>query len=65
MDKSIFIRDQRQFVLRAIRRVEPSFSPVYTPPQLTYSNKMLESLNENVRSIEEKPYETVSTEHFI
>lgn len=60
MDKSKFIRDQRAIVLRAIRRVSLSFKPEYTPPQLSYSNELLESLNENILSIEVKPQQLVS-----
>lgn len=59
MDKSIFIRDQREHVLRAIRRVQPSFKPKYTPPDLCYSNKLLDALNENIHDIEMKPEELV------
>lgn len=60
MDKSTFIRDQRQYVLQAIRRVHADFSPIYTPPALIYSNKMLKPLNEDVRSINETVFQIVS-----
>lgn len=60
MDKSTFIRDQRTFVLKAIRNVQPSFSPVYTPPQLGYTNKLLDSLNEGIHGIEVTPSELVN-----
>lgn len=60
MDKSKFIRDQREFVLCAIRRVHGSFTPVYTPPELAYSNKILDTLNENIYSIDIGPEELVS-----
>lgn len=55
----MFISDQREIVLNAIRRIEPNFQPKYTPPFLTYTNPLLESLNENIRPIEEKLYKTV------
>lgn len=60
MDKSTFIKDQRTYVLDAIRRIQPSFVPVYTPPQLEYSNKLVETLNKNIHSIDKKPNEIVS-----
>lgn len=64
MDKSTFIRDQRQYVLRAILRIQSSFEPEYTPPDLSYSNKLLNSLNENIYSIDVRPEEFVSTATF-
>lgn len=64
MDKSTFIKDQRIFVLGAIRRIQPDFTPVYTPPQLAYSNKLVESLNENIHSIDQTPSEIVSNFFF-
>lgn len=64
MDKSTFIKDQRETVLSAIQRVHPSFAPVYTPPQLGYSNKLLDFMNENIQSIELKPNELVSVKRF-
>lgn len=59
MDKSKFIRDQRATVLRAIQTVDASFKPQYTPPQLTYSNNLVDTLNENVHSIEVEPQQLV------
>lgn len=60
MDESLFVRDQREVVLNAIRRVDLSFQPVYTPPDLFYSNRLLESLNKNIRPIEIIDSATVS-----
>lgn len=60
MDKSTFIKDQRTFVMKAIRKVRLSFSPDYTAPQLGYSNKLLDSLNEGINSIEVKPSQMVN-----
>lgn len=60
MDKSKFIRDQREFVLCAIQRIQSSFKPEYTPPDLAYSNNLLESLNENIYNIGVTPEELVS-----
>lgn len=55
IDKSIFVKDQREAVLRAIRMVIPDFEPVYTPPLLTYSNPLVNALNEHIRDISQKP----------
>lgn len=66
MDKSKFIRDQREFVLCAIQRIQSSFEPEYTPPDLAYSNKLLDTLNENIYSIGVGPEELVSlTSNFL
>lgn len=59
MDKSTFIRDQRAMVMRAIRRVSLSFKPKYAPPQLAYSNQLLESLNDGIVNIDVKPKQLV------
>lgn len=65
MDKSTFINDQREMVLRAIKRKDSTFEPAYTPPDLNYSNKLLDSLNENLHSIDVGPEEFVSVSHFL
>lgn len=48
LDKSKFLLDQRETVLKAIRIIEPLFEPVYTPPALDYNCSLLEGLNLNV-----------------
>ncbi|XP_053957497.1 DNA-directed RNA polymerase, mitochondrial isoform X1 [Anastrepha ludens] len=48
MDRSVFTADQRDIALDAIRRIEPDFSPIYTPPVLSYNNKLLDNLNEHI-----------------
>lgn len=53
MDKSKFVADQREVVLEAIRRIEPSFQPVYTAPQAHYINSLVNDLNKNVRPLDE------------
>lgn len=52
LDKSIFVRDQREIVLKAIRIIEPNFEPCYSPIDLQYSNKLLNNLNRNVKEID-------------
>lgn len=59
MDRAIFVRDQRELVLTAIRRVQPDFHAVYTPPQLHYSNKLLEEHNSDIQPIEKTALEMV------
>lgn len=59
MDKSIFVRDQREVVLNVIRLAVPDFQPVYSPPTLTYDNEILNDLNKNVRDISENPLENL------
>lgn len=65
MDKSKFICDQREYVLCAIRRIQASFKPQYTPPDLAYSNKLLETLNANIYGIDVRPEELVSLSFFV
>ena len=55
MDKSIFLKDQRTVVLHAIHMIIPSFAAIYTPPELGYSNKLLNPLNKYIKEI---TYET-------
>lgn len=44
-DKGVFVRDQREAILRLIRQIDAQFEPVYTPLKLNYSNKLLTALN--------------------
>ncbi|XP_013189813.2 DNA-directed RNA polymerase, mitochondrial isoform X1 [Amyelois transitella] len=44
MDKTKFLNDQRAVVLKAIRRIQPGFEPVYTPPVLDYDCRLLDDL---------------------
>ncbi|CAG9788852.1 unnamed protein product [Diatraea saccharalis] len=51
LDRSKFLYDQREQVLKAVRRVEPGFEPQYTPPVLDYDCPLLEKLKlENVKA---------------
>ncbi|XP_075980404.1 mitochondrial RNA polymerase [Anticarsia gemmatalis] len=47
LDKSKFLYDQREVVLQAIHRLEPSFEPKYTPPVLDYNCPLLDKLTLN------------------
>ncbi|XP_045500469.1 DNA-directed RNA polymerase, mitochondrial isoform X2 [Colias croceus] len=47
LDKSKFLFDQRETVLNAIRRIEPYFEPMYTPPELDYNCPLMEKLKIN------------------
>lgn len=57
IDKSIFVKDQREAVLRAIRMVIPDFEPSYTAPVLTYANQLVNKLNENILEASSNPPE--------
>lgn len=48
LDKSYFVSDQREIVLESIKVLDPHFQPNYTPPVLTYTNGLVDSLNANV-----------------
>ncbi|XP_036320610.1 DNA-directed RNA polymerase, mitochondrial, partial [Rhagoletis pomonella] len=58
MDRSIFTGDQRDVVMDAIRRIKPDFSPIYTPPALSYNNKLLDNINENILPIGIRVHDT-------
>lgn len=60
LDKSKFVRDQREFAIAALRRIHRNFTPEYTPPQLLYSNPLVDSLNEGILPIEKKNQVIVS-----
>lgn len=49
MNETLFIRDQREIVLKALRRVDENYEPNYVEPDLLYNNKIVEHLNENIR----------------
>lgn len=55
IDNSVFLKNQREVVIHAIRLAIPDFKPIYTPPELTYDNKILNPLNENVKDISFDP----------
>lgn len=48
MNKAKFIRNQRELVLNAIRKVSPDFQPIYELPIFSYNNSLLNELNECV-----------------
>ncbi|CAH0725565.1 unnamed protein product, partial [Brenthis ino] len=51
LDKSKFLYDQQEIVLKSIRRLEPNFEPHYTPPLLDYNCPLLETLKlENIEN---------------
>ncbi|KAJ2945772.1 hypothetical protein O0L34_g614 [Tuta absoluta] len=65
LDKSKFLYDQREVVLRAIRRIEPGFEPSYTPPALDYACPLLDTLQlkqvDNRRGLLSSPAEGLVT----
>ncbi|XP_050347708.1 DNA-directed RNA polymerase, mitochondrial [Nymphalis io] len=44
LDKTKFLYDQREIVLKAVRRLEPDFVPQYTPPLLDYDCPLLDKI---------------------
>lgn len=44
MDKTKFLYDQREVVLKAIHRIEPDFQPQYTAPVLDYNCSLLNNI---------------------
>jgi DNA-directed RNA polymerase len=55
MNKTVFVNNQRDFVLAAIRHIEPNYEPNYQKPELLYNNPLVKSLNENVRDFSYDP----------
>lgn len=49
LDTSVFIKNQREIVLKVAQIIDPQFEPVYTPPEITYNNELLDDLNRNVQ----------------
>lgn len=47
LDKTKFLNDQREVVLEAIHRIQPTFEPHYTPPVLDYNCPLLDRLTLN------------------
>lgn len=45
MNEGIFINDQRENVLQMIQAYDPNYKPTYSPPNLQYSNNLLNHLN--------------------
>lgn len=60
VDQSVFLKDQRECVIEAIKLALPTFSPVYTPPDIIYQNEILNSLNENVKDMGFDPIRNLS-----
>ncbi|KAG6451382.1 hypothetical protein O3G_MSEX007099 [Manduca sexta] len=65
LDKSKFLYDQREVVLKAIRRIQPGFEPQYTPPVLDYVCPLLDKLKldqiENRKGLMHSPAEGLLT----
>lgn len=55
VDQSVFLKDQRESVIEAIRLAFPTFKPVYTPPNILYDNEILNALNENIKPLDYDP----------
>lgn len=56
INNSKFTGNKREIVVSGIQRLDPQFKPIYTPPELKYKNCLLDSLNENIRPIEQSDY---------
>lgn len=61
MDRSVFTADQRDIALDAIRRIEPDFTPIYTPPVINYNNNLLNDLNESILPMDDISSNKVSS----
>uniref|UniRef100_W8B9K7 DNA-directed RNA polymerase n=2 Tax=Ceratitis capitata TaxID=7213 RepID=W8B9K7_CERCA len=62
MDRSMFTADQRDIALDAIRRIEPDFTPIYTPPVINYNNNLLNDLNESILPMDDISSNKVSSQ---
>lgn len=65
MDKAKFLYDQHDVVLKAVRRVDPSFEPNYTLPILDYDCSLMHRLTldkvENRKGLLTSPAQGVIT----
>lgn len=50
--KTIFVKDQRDMVLHAIRMIDSDFMPSHSAPDILYANHLVKDLNVNVQPIE-------------
>lgn len=55
MNKAVFVKNQRENVLTAIRRIEPDYEPYFHCPDILYNNTFVNKLNENVMNISYNP----------
>lgn len=55
IDKSVFLKNQREIVLHAIRLVVPDFKVTCTPPDLVYAIDILKPLNQHIKDIKFDP----------
>ncbi|CAH2250120.1 jg6847 [Pararge aegeria aegeria] len=44
LDKTKFLHNQREMVLKAVRRLDPHYEPNYTPPELDYDCPLLDRI---------------------
>lgn len=51
VDNSVFLKNQREIVLHAIRLVVPDFKVTCTPPDLVYAIDILKPLNQHIKDI--------------
>ncbi|KAI8439642.1 hypothetical protein MSG28_013355 [Choristoneura fumiferana] len=65
LDKTQFLHDQRELVSRAVRRLDPEFTPHYTPPVLDYDCPLMTKLKldavENRQGLMHSPAEGLMT----
>lgn len=54
LDKSKFVYDQREIVIDVLHKIDPNFVQFYTPPVITYSNRLLNNLNDVEPIVTEK-----------
>ncbi|KAJ6633382.1 DNA-directed RNA polymerase, mitochondrial [Pseudolycoriella hygida] len=62
VDLSKFTGDKREIVIETIRKIEPEFEPIYTPPELKYNNCLVDALNEHVQPIDATDFPTSGCE---
>lgn len=53
-DKTICVRDQKELILQIIHRIDKNFQPLYTLPNLNYTNKLLLTLNSDSTDTNER-----------
>lgn len=65
LDKTQFLHDQRELVSRAVHRLDPEFTPHYTPPVLDYDCPLMTKLKldavENRQGLMHSPAEGLMT----
>lgn len=55
INRSVFVKNQRENALKAMRLIDPDYEPNYQQPEILYKNSLVNSLNRNVQELSFNP----------